>query len=274
MTANILIFDSGVGGLSVLQEIQQQLPHAPLHYLMDNAAFPYGTKSDDYLVERVLQVCAAAIEQLNPQLLVIACNTASTLALNELRSRFTLPIVGVVPAIKVAAKESTNQHIGLIATLATVNRSYTQQLIDDFAAGKTVHKFGSDVLVRLAENYINLGTTPSLNELQQHLQPWFDNTPKLSHIVLGCTHFPLLKPFLQQLWPEITWVDSGAAIARRVFQLLPDIPKTNRSSVSLYWTDEHCCPSGVVSYLQQHYSLIKQGSLPLKNHHTLTKRLV
>lgn len=263
MTANILIFDSGVGGLSVLQEIQQRIPQVALHYLMDNAAFPYGTKKDAYLIERVIDVCTQAVNQLQPDLIVIACNTASTLALNELRALIQQPIVGVVPAIKVAAAQSTVNDIGLIATLATVNRSYTQRLINDFAADKQVHKFGSDLLVRMAEDYINLAHQPSLSELEQHLAPWFADAPKLSHVVLGCTHFPLLKPQLQKLWPKIHWIDSGAAIARRVEQLLPKNEHAAPAATHLYWTDEQHSPSGVASFLAQHYILGSQQALLL-----------
>lgn len=264
MTSKILIFDSGVGGLSILQEIAHQLPQAAFHYLMDNAAFPYGTKDDRYLTQRILSVCTQAVQQLQPDLLVIACNTASTLALAELRASLTLPIVGVVPAIKVAAQLAHNQDIGLIATVATVKRPYTEQLINQFAPDKRVHKLGSDLLVTLAEDYINLQSPPSLSQLQQHLEPWFQSLPPLTHVVLGCTHFPLLKAPLQKLWPAICWVDSAAAIARQVQRLLPtSTTDTTPTTVSLYWTAPHYCRNGVTHYLQQQYSLAQMQLLAL-----------
>ena len=148
MTANILIFDSGVGGLSILTEIRQRCAGLNLHYLMDNHAFPYGTKADNYLIRRILDVCQSAVAELQPDILVIACNTASTLALAELRKQLSIPVVGVVPAIKVAAELAPNGHIGLLATPATVHRTYTDQLIQDFAQGCEVQHMGSSALVQ------------------------------------------------------------------------------------------------------------------------------
>ena len=236
MTPSVLVFDSGVGGLSVLQHIRQQMPGVPLHYLMDSAAFPYGTKDDELLIQRVVDVCMAGIRELQPAMLVIACNTASTLALPSLRRLLDIPVVGVVPAIKTAASLCEDGCIGLLATPATVHRPYTDDLIRDFAGHCQVSRFGSAELVEWAEDYLETAAQPA--GLYDHLQPWFARQPAMSHVVLGCTHFPLLKPLLQQAWPAITWVDSGEAIARRVATLLPvNSHDCQTGPLSCFWTD-------------------------------------
>lgn len=264
MTTSLLIFDSGVGGLSIFQEVRAKLPNLSIHYLMDNAAFPYGNKADDFLIERILAVCTQAVAELQPSMLVIACNTASTLALKELRQALDIPVVGVVPAIKTAATLTTTGSIGLLATAATVNRSYTDQLIHDFAHDCTVSKFGSANLVEWAENWLLHKQPVCLEDLQLHLQQWLTQDPNLQYVVLGCTHFPLLRPYLEQLWPQIHWIDSGEAIARRVQQLLGSYMPSAQCLTNLYWTDEHSCPVGVADYLQQSFTLNQQQALPIR----------
>ncbi|MEN9463852.1 MAG: hypothetical protein RL217_33 [Pseudomonadota bacterium] len=268
MTANILIFDSGVGGLSILTEIRQRCAGLNLHYLMDNHAFPYGTKADNYLIRRILDVCQSAVAELQPDILVIACNTASTLALAELRKQLSIPVVGVVPAIKVAAELAPNGHIGLLATPATVHRTYTDQLIQDFAQGCEVRRMGSSALVQWAEDFICQATPPQTAELQQHLQAWLSTPPPLSHVVLGCTHFPLLKSFLAQLWPQVHWIDSGEAIARRVETLLGQkacaLKNAPPAPLYLYWTAHFAPPAGVLAYLNQLGHASAQGILAVE----------
>lgn len=267
MTNNVLIFDSGVGGLSVLKEIQQHQPQLNLHYLMDNAAFPYGTKDDDFLTQRIIDVCCALVADLQPDVLVIACNTASTLALPYLRQHLSIPVVGVVPAIKTAAALSERQIIGLVATPATVNRPYTDKLINDFAPHCQVHKLGSSELVYWAESYVNHQLTVNKEELKAHLQSWLDQAQGMSHVVLGCTHFPLLAPQLKQLWPDLQWIDSGPAIAMRVANVLNDSSSINteeKGALHLYWTDKNSPPAGVAHFLEQLGSLKEQRFVNIK----------
>lgn len=225
--APVLIFDSGVGGLSVLHAIAETLPGLPLVFACDNGFFPYGTKTETELVERVDAVLHRLIAEIRPQLLVIACNTASTVALPRLRSRFALPIVGVVPAIKPAAQLSRNKIIGLLATPATVQRPYTDRLIQEFAADCTVIKVGSRELVQLAEDKLR-GKAVDAGQLAAILAPFFADPAQCPDtIVLGCTHFPLLRDELAAASPAtVQWVDSGSAIARRVAELLGETAKT------------------------------------------------
>lgn len=220
-----LIFDSGVGGASIMQALRQACPSISISYLVDNAEYPYGTKSDDHLQQRIVQVCQAVVKQQQPDILIIACNTASTLALDSLRSILHLPVVGVVPAIKVAAEKAREKNtqgqpaeIGLLATQATVNRHYIDELCHDFAKELQVNRFGSHQLVDLAERFVQ--GQDIHQELINHLKPWIDQLENMHFVVLGCTHFPLLRPMLESIWPTIEWIDSGEAIARRVKALL------------------------------------------------------
>lgn len=212
---SVLVFDSGVGGLSVLEEIRRRIPCCTYVYACDNEAFPYGTKTEDELVARVDAVLKALIARIDPEIVVIACNTASTVALPRIRAHFQKPVVGVVPAIKPAAQLSKTRVIGLLATPATINRPYTQQLIDEFAPDCTIIRVGSSELVTIAEQKLR-GKAPDPARLRHILAPFFDD-PRTDTLVLACTHFPLLKTELQQVSARpVAWVDSGEAIARRV----------------------------------------------------------
>jgi glutamate racemase len=214
----ILIFDSGVGGLSIVREIQRRRPGCDLIYASDNAAFPYGTKGEAELVSRVDQVLHRLLAHYPADILVLACNTASTLTLPHVRRHFSQPVVGVVPAIKPAAAVSRSRVIGLMATPATVERPYTLQLIRDYAADCTVIPVGNAELVQLAEAKLR-GFAPDLERLKAITAPFNGHRDgaKLDTVVLACTHFPLLRDELAQcLGPSIALVDSGEAIARRV----------------------------------------------------------
>ena len=218
--APILVFDSGVGGLTIVDAIAEALPGAPIVYACDNEAFPYGPKPEDELVDRVHDVLDALVSRFAPRLVVVACNTASTVALPRLRSQYIVPIVGVVPAIKPAARLSKNRIIGLLATPGTVRRPYTDQLIAEHAADCTVVRVGSSELVLAAEQKLR-GELVEPALLRELLRPILE--AGADTVVLGCTHFPLLRTELEAAaGRELTWVDSGEAIARRVRDLLRD----------------------------------------------------
>jgi glutamate racemase len=219
--ARILVFDSGVGGLSILAEIQKKLPHASITYLSDNAYFPYGTKAETELIARVDQVLHRFMETHSVDMIVIACNTASTLTLPHLRKYFKQPVVGVVPAIKPAAALSQSHVIGLLATPATVNRTYTHHLIQEHAAHSNIIAVGSSELVQLAEDKLRGGQT-DFEQLKKILQPFFihPRAQEMDVLVLACTHFPLLRDEIAaQFPPHLHIIDSGEAIARRVASL-------------------------------------------------------
>jgi len=225
----ILVFDSGVGGLSILGEIQANLPGCDLIYASDNAAFPYGTKTEAELVGRVDRV----LHQ------ILACNSASTLALPHIRAHFDHPIVGVVPAVKPAAAHSQSKVIGLLATPGTLARSYTQDLITQFAGGCHLIQLGSSELVQLAEQKLR-GRPPTAGQLHRILAPMARDRryPEMDHLVLACTHFPLLRKELSQyLGGGVQLIDSGPAIARRVaywvaqLALTPNVAPCQHSSL-------------------------------------------
>lgn len=223
LTANptVLVFDSGVGGLSVYREIREKLPDAHYIYVFDNEAFPYGEKSQEFIIDRVVRIVSAVAEKHDLATIVIACNTASTVSLPALRAKFTdIPIVGVVPAIKPAAKLTCNGVVGLLATRATVKRPYTHELIERFATDCKVHSLGSAELVELAERKLH-GEVVSLDALRKILTPWLKMKEPPDTVVLGCTHFPLLADELLSVLPDGTRIiDSGAAIARRTAWLV------------------------------------------------------
>ncbi|WPC73993.1 glutamate racemase [Vibrio porteresiae] len=212
----ILIFDSGVGGLSVYQQIQKRLPQLDVIYFFDNEAYPYGELSQDVLIDRVELFVTDLVKKEQIDLVVIACNTASTIVLPRLRAQLTIPVVGVVPAIKPASLLA-NVAVGLIATPATVTRQYTHDLIQHFSQDKKVELLGSTRLVDMAEEKLR-GQAIDLQELSEILQPLIG---LIDVAVLGCTHFPLIKDEIQTvLGSNVTLVDSGEAIARRVESLL------------------------------------------------------
>ena len=212
----ILMFDSGVGGLSILQEVLHKLPAAEIRYLMDNQLFPYGIQNDEVLVERIVKLCMHHSNDCD--LVVMACNTASTLVLPALREALDIPVVGVVPAIKTAASNSKTACIGLLATPATVNRHYIDRLIADHAAHTEVIRLGSSELVKLAEKSFILDQIDQ-QQLAQILSPLKKHS-KLDQLVLGCTHFPLLKDAIAKHLDGVVLTDSGEAIARRCAYLL------------------------------------------------------
>jgi glutamate racemase len=216
----VLIFDSGVGGLSVYKEIERKLPGIHYIYAFDNIAFPYGDKSEKFIIERVLKIITAVQQQHTLAVVVIACNTASTVSLPALRARFSFPIVGVVPAIKPAVQVTRNGIIGLLATQATVNHAYTLNLIKRFASDCKIELLGSIALVKLAEAKLR-GESISLSALKNILHPWLKMPDPPDTIVLGCTHFPLLAQEITQVLPEgIQLIDSGQAIACRTAWLI------------------------------------------------------
>lgn len=214
--AKVLIFDSGVGGLSVYQEIEARLPQLDYFYIFDNAAYPYGELDHQTLLARVNRLVLNMVAKHQIDLVVIACNTASTIVLPSLRAELSIPVVGVVPAIK-PASNLANKAVGLIATPATIKREYTHELIRDFSQSKPVEMLGSTRLVDMAEEKLR-GKAINIEELTSLLAP-IQN--KVDVAVLGCTHFPLIREEIQAvLGDQVLLVDSGEAIARRVQELL------------------------------------------------------
>jgi len=222
-SSTILVFDSGLGGLTVLREVVAARPDAHYVYVADDAFFPYGHHSEDEIIARVVPLMGELIGAHDPDLVVIACNTASTLVLSHLRAAYSLPFVGTVPAIKPACAQSKTRRVSVLGTKGTVKREYTKALIRDFAQGCEVTLVGSPELASLAEAELS-GTSVSDDAIRAELAPCFVGEAagaRTDTVVLACTHYPLLLDRLKKLapWP-VDWIDPAPAIARRVSDLL------------------------------------------------------
>jgi glutamate racemase len=218
----ILVFDSGLGGLTVYREVVVSRPDARFLYVADDAFFPYGDHGEAELVARVVALIGELIEAHRPDVIVIACNTASTLVLPHLRSRFSVPFVGTVPAIKPACAASTTRLVSVLGTQATVAREYTRALIRDFANGADITLVGSARLAGFAEAELR-GEPAADAAIAQEIVPCFVDagSRRTDTVVLACTHYPLLLDRFAQLapWP-VTFIDPAPAIARRVVDLI------------------------------------------------------
>lgn len=222
----ILVFDSGVGGLTVFREIATARPDAHYIYVADDAGFPYGNQPEQILIARIVEVIGRAIADHKPDLIVIACNTASTLALAELRAAYDVPFVGTVPAIKPACAQSQSKRIAVLGTLATVRLEYTKALIREFAAGCDVDLVGSRNLASFAECEL-AGQPVSDDLIASEIAGCFVDSDgrRTDTVVLACTHYPLLADRFAKLapWP-VSFLDPAPAIARRVADLLREWP--------------------------------------------------
>ena len=221
-TPRVLVFDSGLGGVTVLAALRRASPDHAYEYLADDAAFPYGRLSEAGVVARVLEVVGEAIGSRAPDLVVIACNTASTAVLGPLRARFAIPVVGTVPAVKPAVAASRSGLVSVLATPGCVARDYTRELVRAYAGTARVTLVGAPELAALAEARMR-GQRVADGAIAEQIAPCFieRDGARTDAVALGCTHYPLLLADLERLapWP-VTWVDPAPAVARRVAMLL------------------------------------------------------
>lgn len=217
----LLFFDSGMGGLSVLGPTRALLPQAPIVYVADSASFPYGIRSEVEIAARVPALLGRLAERYDPRLIVIACNTASTIALQHVRAALDIPIVGTVPAIKPAAELSRSRVIGVLGTEATVRQPYVDDLATRFAQDCKVLRHGSAAMVQLAEAWL-AGEKPDPAAIRRELDGLFaqPDGDRIDVIVNACTHFPLLQSEMAAVSPTgMQFVDGGPGIARRIAHL-------------------------------------------------------
>jgi glutamate racemase len=231
----VLVFDSGIGGLTVLREARVLMPERRFVYIADDAGFPYGGWGEDALTDRIVGLFASLIEDHRPGICIIACNTASTLVLQPLRTAFPdTPFVGTVPAIKPAAERTRSGLVSVLATPGTVRRAYTRDLIQSFAAQCHVRLVGSENLAALAERSIR-GNPIEADEILAEIEPCFveQGARKTDIVVLACTHYPFLVNQFRKLapWP-VDWLDPAEAIARRAQSLLAPV-KTAAADVDV-----------------------------------------
>ena len=224
-TPALIVFDSGLGGLTVLRALREAVPEARVTYIADDAFFPYGAKADDVLIARLHEVLGGAIAEFAPDAVVIACNTATTIGLSALRVAHPLPFIGTVPAVKPAALLSRSRLISVLGTPATVARDYTRALIAAHGEGCDYTLVGATELAALAEAAMR-GDEASDAAIAAEIAPCFVERDgrRTDVIVLGCTHYPLLIARMEALapWP-VTWLDPAPAIARRTANVLAEL---------------------------------------------------
>lgn len=216
--APLLLFDSGVGGLSVLAKVREVLPQAPIIYVADNAGLPYGAKTEAQIAARVSGLLGRLTERLRPRLVCIACNTASTIALASVREVLEVPIVGTVPAIKPAAAMTKTGVIGLLGTEATIRQSYVDRLEAEFAADKRLLRHGAPELVAAAEAKLRGDPVdPAVFARAAAALRAMPDGDRIDTVVLACTHFPLVQNELAQAFgPGVSFIDGSDGIARRI----------------------------------------------------------
>jgi glutamate racemase len=250
----ILVFDSGLGGLTVYREIAKARPDARLLYVADDAFFPYGDHGEAELVARVVALIGELIEAHRPDLVVIACNTASTLVLPHLRARYSVPFIGTVPAIKPACAASATRRVSVLGTQATVSREYTRALIRDFANGADITLVGSARLAGFAEAELR-GEPVADTAIAQEIAPCFvdEGSRRTDIMVLACTHYPLLLERFTRLapWP-VTFLDPAPAIARRVVDLIgPPVGRDAPKPAPIVFTSRQAPSPALVAALSR-----------------------
>lgn len=236
---SILVFDSGIGGLTVLREARVLMPDRQFIYVADDAAFPYGDWEEPALLEHMTALFGQLIENWQPEIVVIACNTASTLAIEHLRDVYPdQAFVGTVPAIKPAAERTRSGLVSVLATPGTVRRQYTRDLISDWASKVEVTLVGSTRLARLAETYMRGGLVDEEAVLAEILPCFQEKQGKRTDIiVLACTHYPFLVNRMRKMapWP-VDWIDTSEAIARRAASLIEarNLPEVTKDDVAVF----------------------------------------
>lgn len=240
-SAPILLFDSGVGGLSVLAELRKVLPQTPVIYAADNAGLPYGTKTEAEIAARVAGLLGRMAERFRPRLACIACNTASTIALGMVRDVLEIPIVGTVPAIKPAAALTRTGTIGLLGTAATIRQGYVDRLEAEFAADKRLLRAAAPELVAAAEAKLRGEVVaPAIYEAAARALRDQPGGEAIDTVVLACTHFPLVADELARAFgPGVTFVDGAQGIARRIAHLTQGQEfKRSRPDFALFTRDD------------------------------------
>ena len=236
---HILAFDSGIGGLGIVRAIQALAPDICIDYLADTAIFPYGEQDDDFLIERIVSLLSQAIRRLQPQVVVVACNTASTLALEALRAAWPdMPFVGCVPPIRWAARITQTKVIGLLATRATVRRPYLSRLHALYAPECTLIAHAAPGLAGCAELAFR-GQDVSDSTLLREIEGLFvhPDSNRLDVVGLGCTHYTFVLDRLRALSPPgLTWLDPAPAVARHTCNLLAHLPQKAHAHPCAWFT--------------------------------------
>jgi glutamate racemase len=257
----VLVFDSGIGGLSVLRAIRDELPENRFVYVADDAAFPYGDWEEGALRDHIVALMGELIAEHRPAAVVIACNTASTLVLPSLRARFDVPFVGTVPAVKPAAERTESGVVAVLATPGTMKRDYTRELIRSFASSCHVRLVGAPDLAGLAEARMR-GEPVDRDALAGQIAPCFVEVEgrRTDIVVLGCTHYPFLADLMAELapWP-VAWLDPAPAIARRLATVLRGRPVGQGGERAAHFTGGQPVPDSILRLLAAHGLALPQA---------------
>ena len=250
----ILVFDSGLGGLTVLREIVRARPDAHYVYVADDAFFPYGHHGEEAIIARVVPLVGELIARHAPALVVIACNTASTLVMSHLRSAYSVPFVGTVPAIKPAAERTKTGVVAVLATPGTMKRDYTRGLIQSFAQSCHVRLVGAPELARIAEARMR-GEAIDRDAVSEQITPAFVELDgkRTDIVVLACTHYPFLADIFAELapWP-VTWLDPAPAIARRLATVIENAGVGHGGEGVAIFTSGRSAPQPIARLLSDH----------------------
>lgn len=256
-------FDSGIGGLPYLKYMREKAPYYCYKYIADSENFPYGVKSRDAILDIVLDIIGRFIKQENPSIIVIACNTASVIALEKLRNTYDIPFVGVVPAIKPAANISKKRRIGLFATNRTVNDAYTENLISSYANGCEVFRYADPDIVSFIEtSFFDSDENTIMNSVRPAVDYFIDK--KVDNIILGCTHFLYLDKYFRKMIPSsISIIDSREGVSNQALKVMDSAPETDREncSDSFFVTSEDDSAENY-RFFSDYFNLKYSGKLP------------
>lgn len=257
MTNNnpIGLFDSGIGGTSIWKEIHQLLPKENTIYLADSKNAPYGQKSKDEIIQLSFKNTEFLLDQ-NCKLIVVACNTATTNAIKELRDKYDVPFIGIEPAIKPAATNSKTQKIGILATKGTLNSELFYKNVEKFQDIKIIEQIGYNLVTLIENGEMN---SPEMSDLlQKYLTPMIEQN--IDYLVLGCTHYPYLIPQIQKIIPKnIKIIDSGEAVARQTKSILENkvgFRNSLEKSTQIFYTNAN--PKVLSEIVGKKYNVIKK----------------
>ena len=257
MTNNnpIGLFDSGIGGTSIWKEIHHLLPNESTIYLADSKNAPYGQKSKDEIIQLSFKNTEFLLDQ-NCKLIVVACNTATTNAIKELRDKYDVPFIGIEPAIKPAATNSKTQKIGILATKGTLNSELFYKNVEKFQDIKIIEQIGYNLVTLIENGEMN---SPEMNDLlQEYLTPMIEQN--IDYLVLGCTHYPYLIPQIEKIIPKnIKIIDSGEAVARQTKSILENkvgFRNSLEKSTQIFYTNAN--PKVLSEIVGNEYNVIKK----------------
>jgi glutamate racemase len=253
-SAPIGLFDSGIGGTSIWREIHTLLPNEDTIYLADSKNAPYGQKSKDEIIALSKKNTEFLLNQ-NAKLIVVACNTATTNAISELRASYDVPFIGIEPAIKPAAKSSETHTIGILATKGTLSSELFSQSVLNYPTTKIIEQVGFGLVQLIEEGKMN--STEMTNLLHNYLKPMVE--ANIDYLVLGCSHYPYLIPQIKKIIPKhIKIIDSGEAVARQTKNILSEMNllNTQKKSSQIFYTNYN--PMVLKSILKDKYQVIEK----------------